>query len=1541
MSIVTRRGAVASMFVCAFACVSLADDPPVPRFAPAVQVSAAQVPQGVVTADFDGDGDADWATYDVVTSNVKIRRNDGTGLVYSSNGFGVQYGVVDMAVGDFDHDGRPDLALATYGGVVVARNLGVDVNGTLQFAVAAALPRNEFPGYSKIATGDYDGDLADDVVATGDFPYDLVPGRGVLSVYLSDGAGGFRAPVDRTYAAEIPAAVAMGDLTGDGRAEIVMASLEDRLHVYFNPHTTSVDVSEANDSDYGVNVQIGSIVIADVTRDGRKDIVAVGMSPSTPGGHNVSVEIYPTDAAPVQFGIFHSSWGFVMADVAGTAPTYERDVCAVADLNGDGFPEIVATYGRANLVAVLPLGAPTRLPNGDVDTLSSAVFPYPTFPAGTSPARVAAADVNGDGKTDLLVVGTGATAALLINDTGAGGGGGNENAYPAAAKLAVKSKAFPGGRFQDGQKFTFTCEQAATDVHVRLQSTETPADEESWADLPLAAFFAKGKGASVKWTLAAKHVPAGNQYFRTVTSGPALEDGVNSALPTSGRADRYIGPFDVLSKGAVLVFSTQAYPGSDYDTRTTTHTGDLVTYVTTVRNSGNEPAVGVVVRMPLPVGATLDELYTTEGWRWLDAKKRTKIEWDLPTLAAKATAYFAMTVHVTATDGVLSLFDVGVVADTGRSLRDGAGTLKLTVTKPIRLEVRAVRSSTTAGGLQEYDLTAKNLGGTTLFSAVAWDRLPTNVAFELGYFVNAAGDPVVSPVAAPAGRSNAFYERSSGKVFWYLGDMAPGQVHHLRLVTRVRYDQRIGNEIVNGAYELRGCSPGRTGCDPLRMATLDLGSPGPHDVRTAVEGPAPSAVPVLRLGGKASGPLGATLYEPRYGHVAVVSPAEEVKFSYTLGNSGGVVAKGVHLQGNLPNDTTFVADSVTIRTAFGAPTPLSTYTISNGGSLDVDVGNVGGTLVVAFRVLVAAGVKDRTMLVARDFHLTTDALEGIVWANPSPLNVLVALPYVPAVETHAEIAAGGAPVHEGDTISFFTTYANVGGRPGSGELVQTVPEGCSFLDATFFAANDFSIAFFDEHGAPVGDVVPGLTLKPTKKKLLVSLGELAAGASGKARFRFTVAKAPKSGVLETQAALGGKVAFVPKAGGKIAPTIVPPTTFNATLRVETDSTPQLFLVRVAPHVVRTKLEFAYTCIVGNTSDHAATNVVMSMDAPPGTRPTATQGSVFGDDGRVRGRTATWTIGTLAAHSVEIRDFQLIVDDDAGASANALVEDSLFVKASNAVGWRLAPQASLLLVPDLRFETYAWPSVTLSTSAIGMVLGSDLPAGLDDAVRALHEDSASVMSCGTDMTQFTNGAFVARIGDDLAFAFGNKSDVSASSGSASTYGATRVVLAPPGAITISGIPGREQTTGLAALTTPLLFVDAGVANLVVGGSFTQVARDGRTLLGSAGAPIGLVELRLPTTLEAGAEKLVAAGGGNVVPTGAGHLVGNDGASLVGNDGASLVAAGGGNLVAAGGGNLIGNDGGTLVAAGAGNLAAKGGAPMVAAGGMNVVPTGGGN
>jgi hypothetical protein len=84
---------------------------------------------------------------------------------------------------------------------------------------------------------------------------------------------------------------------------------------------------------------------------------------------------------------------FLPAVTYSTGGVSRTGFVAVADVNGDGKPDIIATNTQGTLSSVGIL-----LGNGD-----GTLQPAQTYPAGYEPTSIAVADVNGDGRPDLVV----------------------------------------------------------------------------------------------------------------------------------------------------------------------------------------------------------------------------------------------------------------------------------------------------------------------------------------------------------------------------------------------------------------------------------------------------------------------------------------------------------------------------------------------------------------------------------------------------------------------------------------------------------------------------------------------------------------------------------------------------------------------------------------------------------------------------------------------------------------------------------------------------------------------------------------------------------------------------------------------------------------------------------------------------------------------------------------------------------------------------------------------------------------------------------
>src|SRR2546427_339973 len=122
-----------------------------------------------------------------------------------------------VAVGDFNGDGRPDLAVANSGSSAVSVLLG---NGDGTFQTARTFTAGSGP--QTVAVGDVNGDGRPDLAVANS-------GSNTVSVLLGNGDGTFQAA--RTFAAgTTPSSVALGDVNGDGRPDLAEANPRSIYH---------------------------------------------------------------------------------------------------------------------------------------------------------------------------------------------------------------------------------------------------------------------------------------------------------------------------------------------------------------------------------------------------------------------------------------------------------------------------------------------------------------------------------------------------------------------------------------------------------------------------------------------------------------------------------------------------------------------------------------------------------------------------------------------------------------------------------------------------------------------------------------------------------------------------------------------------------------------------------------------------------------------------------------------------------------------------------------------------------------------------------------------------------------------------------------------------------------------------------------------------------------------------------------------------------------------------------------------------------------
>lgn len=341
----------------------------------------------VAAGDLDGDGTAELVTGGGAYKNADVRvwRKAGPNLIEITQftPYGGQLsGGMNVAAGDVDGDGRAEIVTAPGGGG------GPDVRvykllGSTPVQIAQFLPYAPgFTGGVRVAVGDVDGDGRAEVVTA--------PGAGGgPHVRVLDIVGNAVVPLreffpyDASFGGGVD--VAVGDVDGgDGHAEVITAA-----GVGGGPHVRVLDAATASvfektsffayDSGYRRGVRVAA---GDVVGDGRAEIVT-GTGPKA-APHTRVFTVGPAGAGEVV--------GFFAYDPGFLGGVY----VASGRLDGPGASGQVITGAGPGA------GPNVRLFNvavGAVGDLASLLVEQPGFFGGVA---VAGADVNGDGSAELL-----------------------------------------------------------------------------------------------------------------------------------------------------------------------------------------------------------------------------------------------------------------------------------------------------------------------------------------------------------------------------------------------------------------------------------------------------------------------------------------------------------------------------------------------------------------------------------------------------------------------------------------------------------------------------------------------------------------------------------------------------------------------------------------------------------------------------------------------------------------------------------------------------------------------------------------------------------------------------------------------------------------------------------------------------------------------------------------------------------------------------------------------------------------------------------
>jgi Ca2+-binding RTX toxin-like protein len=262
----------------------------------------------ITTGDFNGDGKPDVAAMDIGSNNISIFFGNGDGTF--NFGPKINLGVVpyDFSTGDFNGDSKLDLGITNFSSKDFSVLLG-DGKGSFSPATNFDLSSSA----SNVYWGDFNGDDKFDLVT-------LNTDSNNISLLLADGKGGYGKPTNFSVGT-LPKSFVVKDLNGDGKLDVVTANQ--------NSNNISILLGDGKGS-FGkaTNFDVGksptSIAVGDINKDGKLDLVTANR-----GSDNLSI----------LFGDGKGSFGSTTSAYGGVNPSSVN----LADFNADSKPDLMVS----------------------------------------------------------------------------------------------------------------------------------------------------------------------------------------------------------------------------------------------------------------------------------------------------------------------------------------------------------------------------------------------------------------------------------------------------------------------------------------------------------------------------------------------------------------------------------------------------------------------------------------------------------------------------------------------------------------------------------------------------------------------------------------------------------------------------------------------------------------------------------------------------------------------------------------------------------------------------------------------------------------------------------------------------------------------------------------------------------------------------------------------------------------------------------------------------------------------------------------------
>jgi hypothetical protein len=313
-------------------------------------------PNGISSADFDGDGDNDIAVACYSSDAVSILLNNSDGTFQPSVNYAAGDSPYSVFAADFDGDGDNDLVVPNLWSddIYIFLNAG---NGTFQMTNNYWAGDGPLSAFAADLDGDNDNDLA------------ITENNSHVSIFINNGSGIFAGPTFY-LSGDSPRSVFIADLDNDGDNDLAVANLWS--------HNVSILMNNGNATfqsavGYGTDESPVSVYADDLDGDGDYDLVTANC-----GADNFSVLFNNGN------GTFQSNINYGVGDCPHSV--------SAADLDEDGDSDLAIVYDY------IYAGVSIFFNNG------TGMFQLEgNYNAGSEPNKGFLTDVDGDGDNDLIV----------------------------------------------------------------------------------------------------------------------------------------------------------------------------------------------------------------------------------------------------------------------------------------------------------------------------------------------------------------------------------------------------------------------------------------------------------------------------------------------------------------------------------------------------------------------------------------------------------------------------------------------------------------------------------------------------------------------------------------------------------------------------------------------------------------------------------------------------------------------------------------------------------------------------------------------------------------------------------------------------------------------------------------------------------------------------------------------------------------------------------------------------------------------------------